>query len=150
MIGNLVRGLALVLFVAIAAMAGEAGAAELKLLSVEAMKPALQELAPAFEASAKHKLKVEYASAADIEKKVSAAEEYDVVVVDDAITKKLAAGAKVAGGLIKQVAKHDNLVYAVSTTNWTDKPLEAKALVDFLAGPKAADVYKAKGLQKPS
>jgi ABC-type molybdate transport system substrate-binding protein len=149
MIANLVRGAALV-FVAIAAMAGQAGAAELKLLSVEAMKPALQELAPAFEASAKHKLKVEYASAADIEKKVSAAEEYDAVIVDEAITKKLAAEAKVAGGLIKSLAKHDNQVYDVSTTNWTDEPLAAKALVDFLAGPKAADVYKAKGLQKPS
>ena len=149
MIANLVRGAALV-FVAIAAMAGQAGAAELKLLSVEAMKPALQELAPAFEASAKHKIKVEYASATDIEKKVSAAEEYDAVIVDDTITKKLAAEAKVAGGLIKSLAKHDNQVYDVSTTNWTDEPLAAKALVDFLAGPKAADVYKAKGLQKPS
>ena len=49
MINNLGRSLALALFVAIAAMAGEAGAADLKLLSVEAMKPALQELAPGFE-----------------------------------------------------------------------------------------------------
>ena len=62
----------MVLFVAIAAMAGEAGAAELKLLSVEAMKPALQELAPAFELSAKHKLKIEYCRQPPISRKSQA------------------------------------------------------------------------------
>ena len=150
MIKKLGRRLALALFMATVAMVGAAGAADLKLLSVEAMKPALQELAPAFEASAKHKLKIEYASAADIEKKVSDAEEYDVVIVDKPITQKLASSAKVAGGVIKSLAKHNDQVYDVSTTNWTDQPLAAKALVDFLAAPKAADVYKAKGLQQPS
>ena len=149
MIENLVRGLALVMFVAIAAMAGAAGAAELKLLSVEAMKPALQELAPAFESSAKHKLKIEYASAADIEKKVSAAEEYDVVIVDKPVTQKLISAAKVAGGVVKSLAKQNDQIYDVSTTNWTDEPLAAAALVNFLSAPKAADVYKAKGLQQP-
>jgi len=149
MIENLARGVALVLFVAIAALAGKAGAAELKLLSVEAMKPALQELVPAFESSAKHKLKIDYATAADIEKKVSAAEEYDVVIVDKPITNKLIAEAKVAGGVVKSLAKQNEQVYDISTTNWTDEPLAAAALVNFLSAPKAADVYKAKGLQQP-
>ena len=52
--------------------------------------------------------------------------------------------------MIKSLAKHNDQVYDVSTTNWTDQPLAAEALVDFLGGPKAADVYKAKGLQQPS
>ena len=47
------------------AIAGQAGAAEVKLLSVEAMKPALQELAPAFETASKHKLKIEYGTPED-------------------------------------------------------------------------------------
>ena len=147
MVESFFRRLALASFLAAAAMAGEASAAELKLLSVETMKPALLELAPAFESSAKHKLKIEYASAADIEKKISAAEEYDVVIVDKPVTQKLIAEAKVAGGVVKSLAKQNDKVYDVSTTNWTDEPLAAAALVDFLSAPKAAEVYKAKGLQ---
>ena len=149
MIKGFVRGWAWVLFLAIA-MAGQASAADLKVISVEAMKPALQELVPAFESSAKHKLKIEYSSSADIEKKINAEDDYDVVILDKPITAKLAGAAKLAGGLIKPLAKHNDEVYDASTTNWTDQPLPAKALIDFLAGPKAAEVYKAKGLQQPS
>jgi ABC-type molybdate transport system substrate-binding protein len=135
-------------FLAAAVVAGGAGAAELKVLSVDAMQPALQELAPAFEAASKNKLKIEYATAAAIEKKIVAEEEYDVVIVDKPITAKLGATAKIAAGLVKAVAKKSpDLVYDASTTNWSQEPLAAKALVDFLAAPKAAEVFKAKGLQ---
>ena len=48
--------LAVVLALLAAAAAGAAGAAELKVLSTEAMRPILQELAPAFEARLKNKL----------------------------------------------------------------------------------------------
>jgi ABC-type molybdate transport system substrate-binding protein len=143
------RGLtAGILFLAGAAVAADAGAAELKVLSVEAMRPALQELAKEFEAASKHKLKIDYATAADIEKKMDSEEEYDIVIVDDAITKKLDGAAKIAGGSTKVIAKQGpDHSYNVSTTNWTDEPLADKALIDFLSGPKAAEVYKAKGLQ---
>ena len=135
-------------FLAAAIAAGGAGAAELKVLSVDAMKPALQELAPAFETASKHKLKIDYATAEAIEKKIDGDEEYDVVIVDHAITSKLIAKAKIAGGLIKGLAKKGpDLVYDVSTTNFSMEPLAAKALVDFLAEPKATEVYKAKGFQ---
>ncbi len=137
-----------ILFLAAAVVAADAGAAELKVLSVEAMRPALQELAKEFEASSKHKLKIDYAPAADIEKKLTEEEEYDIVIVDDAITKKLASAAKIAGGSTETLAKKSpDLSYDVSTTNWTQQPLPDKELIGFLTAPKAAAVYKSKGMQ---
>jgi ABC-type molybdate transport system substrate-binding protein len=145
---NVRRFSAGLVFLAAAVVAGGAGAAELKVLSVDAMKPALQQLAPAFKAASKNTLKIEYATAADIEKKIVGEEDYDIVIVDQAITKKLGGAAKVAAGSIKPVAKKGaDQVYDVSTPNWTQKPLEAKALIDFLTTKKAEAVYKAKGLQ---
>ena len=144
-----IRGLAAgILFLAATVFAADAGAAELKVLSVEAMRPALQELAKEFEAASKQKLKIDYATAAAVEKKMDSEEEYDIVIVDDAITKKLNGAAKIAGGSTKVIAKQGpDHSYNVSTTNWTDEPLADKALIDFLSGPKAAEVYKAKGMQ---
>jgi ABC-type molybdate transport system substrate-binding protein len=131
------------LFLATAVAAGTAGAAELKMLSVDAMKPALQQLAPALETAAKSKLTIEYASAADIAKKMTAEEPYDVVILDKATTTKLIGGGKLAGGLSEPLAKD----YVATSTNWTDQPLAVKALVDFLGTPKSKEVYKANGLQ---
>lgn len=137
-----------ILFVAAAAAAGDANAAELKVLSVEAMRPALQELAKEFEAASKHQLKIDYATAASIEKRISDEEEYDMVIVDNAITKKLDGAAKIAGGSTKVLVKESpDLSYDISTTNWTDQPLADKQLIEFLTAPKAAEVYKAKGIK---
>lgn len=133
---------AALLFLTAAVAAGSAGAAELKVLSVDAMKPALQQLAPDLQTAAKEKVAIEYATAAAVEKKINDEESYDIVIVDKAIITKLEKAAKVPGGLIKPLAKD----YEVGTTNWTEQPLAAKALIDYLAGPKAKEVYKAKGL----
>src|SRR5262249_50615451 len=38
-------------------------------------------------------------------------------------------------------------VYAAGSPFFSEQPIAAKALIDFLADPKAAPVYKAKGLQ---
>jgi len=136
------------LFLAGVVVATDAGAAELKVLSVEAMRPVLQQLAPAFEAASKNKLTIDYATAAAIEKKMGDEEEYDIVIVDNAITKKLDAAAKIAGGSTKSLAKQSaDLSYDASTTNWTEQPLADKALIDFLSAPKAAEIYKAHGMQ---
>ena len=141
-VGRLTAGLA---FLAAAAMAGSAGAAELKLLSVEALKPALQELAPAFEAASKNKLKVDYGTADAVEKKI-ADEDYDVVILDKPRIDKLNGAAVIAGGSMKEVAKHGSDAYIAATPNATQEPLAAAAFIDFLAGAKAKDVLKAKGL----
>jgi ABC-type molybdate transport system substrate-binding protein len=52
--------------------AAETSDAELKVLSAGGMHAVLQELVPAFEAASGHKLKIEYASAEAVEKKVAA------------------------------------------------------------------------------
>ena len=142
-----IRLTAALLFLGAAAMAGEAGAAELKLLSSEAMKPALQELAPAYEAASKNKLKIEYGAPEAVEKKIDSQEEYDVVILDKPRVDKLYSAAKVAGGSMKPVAKQGADTYIAASPNTTEQPLPAMALIDFLHGPKAIEVYKAKGLQ---
>ena len=144
---TLVRVMAGVVFFGAAVLAGTAGAAELKLLTVDAMKPALQELAPAFEAASKHKLKVEYAAPDAAEKKiVSADEDYDLVILDKPRMDKLNSAANIAGGSMKEVAKQGSDAYIVAQTNATQQPLQGMALIDFLNGPKAKEVFKAKGL----
>jgi molybdate transport system substrate-binding protein len=40
-----------------------------------------------------------------------------------------------------------DLAYVAGAPYLSDQPVAAKALIDFLADPKAAAVYKAKGLQ---
>lgn len=129
-------------------MAADAGAAELKVLSAEAMKPALQELAPAFEKESGHKLKVDYASDAEVQKKVEGAEDYDVVIVDKAGTEKLRKEAKIVGGTRKNLTSDKGAkgAYIASSPMLTEQPVAAKALIDFLGSPKAVEVYKAKGL----
>ncbi|HKS88623.1 MAG TPA: substrate-binding domain-containing protein [Stellaceae bacterium] len=139
--------LAGIAFAGAALAAGGAGAAELKVLSVDAMKPALQQLAPSFEKASKEKVKIDYASAADVEKKINAEEEYDVVIADKKATDEFNKTAKIAGGLVKPLAKKGSDVIEASSTNWTQQPGAAKALIDFLAAPQAAAVYKEKGLQ---
>jgi len=129
-------------------MAGRAGAAELKPISVEAMKPALQELARAFEAASKHKLKVDYGTADAVEKKiVKDDEDYDVVILDKPRIDKLNGSAVIAGGSMKELAKQGSDALIAATPNATQEPLPAAALIDFLASAKAKEVYKAKGMQ---
>jgi molybdate transport system substrate-binding protein len=93
-IGLLAGGLALVTGI----WAAEAGAVELKVLSAGPMRAALQELAPAFEAASGNKLKIEYATAGDIEKKVAADDEIDVVILTKPRVDKLVSAAKIVGG----------------------------------------------------
>jgi molybdate transport system substrate-binding protein len=85
--------------------AAEVGAAELKVLSAGAMRAALQELAPAFEAASGNKLKIEYATAGDIEKKVAAGDEIDVAILTKPRADKLVREAKIVGGSTQTLAR---------------------------------------------
>ena len=76
----------------------DASGAELKVLSAGAMRAALQELAPAFEAASGNKLKIEYSTAGDIEKKVAAGDEIDVAILTKPRLDKLVTEAKIVGG----------------------------------------------------
>jgi molybdate transport system substrate-binding protein len=56
------------------------------------------------------------------------------------------AGIDVVGPLPVELQSPD-LVYVVGSPYVSEQPIAAKALIDFLADPKAAAVYKAKGLK---
>ncbi len=55
-------------------------------------------------------------------------------------------GVDVVGPLPSELQSPD-MVYVAGSPFVSEQPIPAKALIDFLAGPKAAAVYKAKGLQ---
>ncbi|HEY1259201.1 MAG TPA: substrate-binding domain-containing protein [Stellaceae bacterium] len=55
-------------------------------------------------------------------------------------------GIDVVGPLPAELQSPD-LVYVAAETGASEQPLPAKALIDFLAAPAAAPVYKAKGMQ---
>jgi len=135
------------LFLAAAVMTAPAGAAELKVLSVDAMKPAMEELAKSFNATSKEKLTVEFATPADVEKKINAEDEYDIVIADKKATQSFYTAAKIAGGSSKALAKKGDEEFEASMVNWCQQPLAGNEVIKFLTTPKAAEVYKAKGMQ---
>ena len=90
---------------ALLAMAAGVSAAELKVLSAGAMRAALQELAPVFEAASGHKLKIEFATAGVVEQRVVADDEIDVAILSKPRLDKLVNGAKIVGGTTKTLAR---------------------------------------------
>ena len=132
---------------------GESRAAELKVLSTEAMKAALQELAPAFEAASKHKLVIAYATDEEVEKQMSTDDTIDIAIVTKPRMDKLIRAARLltppASKVLATGASPD-LVYVAGSTFFTEQPVAARALVEFLTGPEAKKVYEAKGLKLPS
>ena len=96
-----------------------ASAAELKVLSVNAIRPVLQELAPTFESASGHKLKIEYATAEVIEKKVAADEEIDVAILTKPRADKLVREAKIVGGTATTLARAQ---IGVAVKKGTPKP----------------------------
>jgi ABC-type molybdate transport system substrate-binding protein len=128
--------------------AGAAGAAELKVLSTEAMRPVLQELAPAFEAASKNKLVIAYASDADVAAKVASDESIDIAIMTKAPMDKLVNAARILTATkVLATGASPDLVYVVGSSFFTEQPLAATALVNFLGGPEAKKVYEAKGLK---
>ena len=128
--------------------AGAAGAAELKVLSTEAMRPILQELAPAFEAASKNKLVIAYASDADVAAKVASDESIDIAIMTKAPMDKLVKAARILTATkVLATGASPDLVYVVGSSFFTEQPLAATALVNFLGGPEAKKVYAAKGLK---
>jgi len=91
--------------IATSVFVAEASGAELKVLSAGAMRAALQELAPAFETASGNKLKIEYSTAGDIEKKVAAGDEIDVAILTKPRVDKLVTEAKIVGGSTQTLAR---------------------------------------------
>ena len=128
---------------------GTAVAADLKVLCDDTLRPAMQELAPAFEKSSGHKLSIQYDTADKIEQKVAADDPIDVAILPKPQVDKLVRGAKLVGGSTATLAstKSPDLVYMAASPFFSEQPLPAKALIDFLAAPANKAVYKAKGME---
>ena len=127
---------------------GESRAAELKVLSTEAMRAALQELAPAFEAASKHKLVIAFATDEDGAKKVVADESIDIAILSKPRIDVLVKSARLLTfPKVLATGSAPDLVYAAGSSMVTEEPLAVRALMNFLAGPEAKKVYQAKGLK---
>ena len=85
-----------------------AGAAELTVTSAVGFRPALQELAQAFEKSSGHKLKIEYATAGKVDQKVRGEDTIDVAIVTKSLFDKQVREAKMVGGTTTQLARQQN------------------------------------------
>lgn len=143
-----IRLLSGALFLAGAITAANAGAAELKVLSAEAMKPALQELAAAYEKKSGNKVKVEYATDANGEKQVASDDTIDVAILTkDSIDKLIKSARILTFPKVLATGSGADVVYVAGSSLLTEEPIAAKALMDFLASPEAKKVYEAKGLK---
>ena len=66
-------------------------AAEVAVLSASAVKPVLQQLADAFQRNTGHSVKLTFATAGEVEKRITAGDPADVVILTDLSSDKLAA-----------------------------------------------------------
>jgi molybdate transport system substrate-binding protein len=82
-----------------------AEAAEIKLLCAVAMKPAVDELAPAFERSAAHKLIVTYGTAGAVRDKIRAGDAFDAVVLPTPFMDPLVTQGAVVSGSVTVVVR---------------------------------------------
>ena len=85
--------------------AGEAYAAEVKLLSAEVMRHAINELAGEFERTTGHKLTTSYDSAAAVRTRLQRGEAADVVIIQMPAVEALAEQGKIAPGSMVALAR---------------------------------------------
>ena len=142
-----IRLLSGALFLMGESMAADAGAAELKVVSAEAMKPALQELAPKFEAASKHKLVIAYAPDAAGEKQVASDDTVDIAILPKGSIDKLINSARILTFPKELAAGRTRCRLCRGRVPSHRGTSAAKALMDFLASPEAKKVYEAKGLK---
>lgn len=88
-----------------AAAAVPAQAAELKVLCAGAMRAALQQLAPKFEAASGNKLAIEYTTAGKVEQSVMADQPFDVAILTKPRADRLVKAARMVGGDVKPLAR---------------------------------------------
>lgn len=82
---------------AVAALAcAAAQAAEIKVLSSNALKPVLEELVPQFEKATGHRVKAEFAPAADLKGRIEKREAFDVAILTTPLMDELAKNSHIA------------------------------------------------------
>ena len=83
----------------------DANAAEIKVVSSVGVKAALELLAPQFERTSGHTLKIIYGTAVPLKRQIDAGETFDVAILTPAMIEELAKTGKVAAGSAAAVAK---------------------------------------------
>lgn len=94
------------------AIAGEA--AELKVLATRNMRPMLAVLVPEFQRESGHQLNLDLDTAAPVQRRVSAGESVDVVIVLKSLLDELVSGNKVVRGSTRDIAR-SSVVLTVRT-----------------------------------
>ena len=92
-------------FVALLAHSGLVNASEVKLLSVVALGPALNELVPQFERATGHKLVIQYGSSPTFKQQIETGEVFDLAILTAPIVDELAKHGKVTGETRTVVAR---------------------------------------------
>ena len=94
-------------FVLALLMAAAAGlqAAEIKVMSSNALKAVLEELAPQFEKNTGHRVTAQFAPAADLKGRIEKREAFDVVILTSALMDEIAKLNQIAVGSRTDVAK---------------------------------------------
>lgn len=87
------------------ALAGVARAAEIEVLTAGAIKPLLQQLAPAFERETGHRLKLQNDTAGALQRRVMGGEAFDLLVVTLPGLQALATAGKVDAASVQPVAR---------------------------------------------
>lgn len=102
---NSVSAVAKAVFVLLFADSGMANTAEIKLLSVVALGPALSELVPQFERTTGHKLVIQYGSSPTFKQQIEAGQMFDFAILTAPIIDELAKQGKVIGGTRAVIAR---------------------------------------------
>lgn len=93
------------LMLATGILGGEAGAAEIKVLSAGAYKPVVVALAPEFEKRTGHALVIDNDTAGALVKRIAGGEAFDLVVLPPAGMEQLTSAGKVAAGSTARLAR---------------------------------------------
>jgi molybdate transport system substrate-binding protein len=84
---------------------GSADAAEITLLSSNAVKTAVEELVPQFEKASEHKLKITFGAAANLKGQIEKGEAFDVAILTGPAIDDLIKGGKVAAASRADIAR---------------------------------------------
>src|SRR6185295_18897493 len=87
------------------AQTGGAQTTEIKVLSSTALKGVLDELAPQFERTTKHKVAVQYGTAASLKRRIESGEPFDLAVLTPAVMDDVIAQGKVAAATRTPIAR---------------------------------------------
>jgi ABC-type molybdate transport system substrate-binding protein len=137
-----------------------AGAAEIKVISSNALKTTLEQLAPGFEKSTGHKLVFIWGAAVPLKAQIEKGAAFDLTVLTTAGVNDLVKQGKLVGATRTALANSGaaELVgpfpgeiqlttsFATAVGTGAQQPEAAKALIEFLAAPAASAVFRAKGL----